>query len=75
VLLIVDRLEERWAVLEWEEGTFNFPRQLLPADVREGDVLDVALKRDEAATRRRSEEARKALDDLLAPRCESDEHH
>ncbi|MDK2882022.1 MAG: hypothetical protein PWP58_358 [Bacillota bacterium] len=64
-MLIVDRLEGEWAVIEWEEGTFNFPRKLLPAGVREGDVLTMTLERDEELTVQRQKAAQSELDDLL----------
>ena len=38
-MIILDRLEETLAVLETDDGMVNVPRELLPADVREGDVL------------------------------------
>lgn len=64
-VLIVDRLEGEWVVIEWEEGTFNLPRKLLPASVREGDVLTMTLKRDEELTVQRQKAAQRELDDLL----------
>ena len=38
-MIILDRLEETLAVLETDDGMVNVPRELLPADVREGEVL------------------------------------
>jgi Protein of unknown function (DUF3006) len=40
----IDRFEgSEWAVLEDDRGhTFNVPREWLPHDVREGDLLDVS---------------------------------
>jgi|GEM_PF-3729383 len=38
--LIIDRLEENMAVIEYETGkTFSVPRFLLPEEAQEGDVL------------------------------------
>lgn len=42
-MLIVDRFEGEWAVLELDGKTFNVPRSLLPETVREGDVLSLAF--------------------------------
>lgn len=64
-MLIVDRLEGDWAVIEWRGGTFNLPRCLLPEDVREGDVLELSVRRDLESSARRRELARKTLDDLF----------
>mgnify|MGYP003204853665 CR=1 FL=1 len=53
-MIILDRLEETLAVLETDDGMVNVPRELLPADVREGDVLrqaaDGTYTTDTAAT-------------------------
>ena len=38
-MIILDRIEGTTAVLETEDGMENVPRQLLPAEVKEGDVL------------------------------------
>lgn len=58
-MIILDRLEETLAVLETDDGMVNVPRELLPADVREGDVLrqtaDGTYITDAAATQARRE--------------------
>ncbi|WP_214019536.1 DUF3006 domain-containing protein [Methanoculleus sp.] len=49
----LDRVEEGLAVLllcEDESVRFAFPRSLLPPDAREGDILEIAIRRDVAAT-------------------------
>ncbi|WP_292520494.1 DUF3006 domain-containing protein [Methanoculleus sp.] len=49
----LDRIEEGLAVLllrEDESVRFTLPRSLLPPDAREGDILEVAIRRDVAAT-------------------------
>lgn len=52
---IIDRFEGNWAVIEYGRGTFNFPRDLLPADTNEGDVIDfsVVINQDETTNRRK----------------------
>ena len=50
----LDRVEEGLAVLlirEDESIRLTLPRSLLPADAREGDMLDVKVRRDTAATK------------------------
>lgn len=42
-MFIVDRLEEDWAVIEYWGKTFNFPRSLLPLDVKESDVITISI--------------------------------
>ncbi len=52
---VVERFEGKWALLEVSgSGTFQFPRNLLPADVSEGSVLkiDIALDPDAEAEKR-----------------------
>ena len=56
----LDRVEEGLAVLllrEDESVCFTLPRALLPQGAREGDILEVVIRRDVAAT----EEARRRV--------------
>jgi hypothetical protein len=54
--LVIDRLEDGWAVLEYGDAgiTFNVPTALLPKGVDEGDVIEliVSMRRDETHSRR-----------------------
>ncbi|WP_054847565.1 DUF3006 family protein [Methanoculleus chikugoensis] len=62
----LDRVEEGLAVLllrEDESVRFTLPpRSLLPPGAREGDILEVAIRRDVAAT----EEARRRVAERIA---------
>jgi hypothetical protein len=49
-MYIIDRFEGNWAVIEYERLTFNLPRQLLPPEVLEGDVIEISIKVDAKAT-------------------------
>ncbi len=66
--LSLDRFEgkgKQIAVLVTDDGeTINFPKALLPAGCKPGDVLSLSLERDQAATRAVAEETRKVQDDL-----------
>lgn len=56
----LDRVEEGLAVLllrEDESVRFTIPRSLLPPEAREGDTLEIVIRRDVAAT----EEARRRV--------------
>jgi len=68
--LSVDRFEGKdksIAVLVGDDGeTINVPRAFLPAGAKPGDVLSMALERDEAATRKLAEDTRKVQDELRA---------
>ena len=59
-LCIIDRFENNWAVIEYGKKTFNFPKDLLPKEAKEGDVLkfDITIDREE------TEKRRKAIEDL-----------
>ncbi len=58
----IDRLEGDWAVLVDQQGnTSTVPRQLLPAEAKEGDMLrleDGHYHVDEALTRQRRQQIR-----------------
>jgi hypothetical protein len=58
--LSVDRFEGEGhsvAVLLTDDGeTVNMPRSLLPPDLKPGDVLNFAIERDPAATRKVADE-------------------
>lgn len=64
-MLIIDRFEGDWAVLEWRGTTFKLPRRLLPENAREGDVLTVSFARDADATVARRQRVRRLEDDLF----------
>jgi hypothetical protein len=40
-MIVIDRFEGEYAVLETESGMKNVPREMLPEEAREGDVLEV----------------------------------
>jgi hypothetical protein len=55
-MLIIDRFEGDFAVVEYKEGrTFNLPRSLLPPGAKEGDILTLTMTIDNesAETRKR----------------------
>lgn len=62
---IIDRFEGRWAIIEYGDDVFNFPREALPGGSKEGDVLDICIKIDEEATRTRKEHIRRMADGLF----------
>jgi hypothetical protein len=54
-VLIIDRFEGDWAVIECGEITFNFPRSLLPQDVKESDVITISISVDQTLTKERQQ--------------------
>lgn len=60
-MIIVDRIEENYAVAEDSGSMINIRRNLLPPDVREGDVLvrrGLVYVTDKAATAKRRDSNR-----------------
>lgn len=64
-LLIIDRFEGDWAVVEYEGKTFNLPRSLLPKEAREGSVIRIRIAVDEVATRERERIVSRLADELF----------
>jgi hypothetical protein len=64
-IVIIDRFEEDWAVLEYEGIVFNVPRALLPDDAKEGDVINIILEINRQETHKRREIIRKLEDELF----------
>lgn len=49
---IIDRFEEEFAVVESIEGKMiNIPKDIIPSEAREGDVLVISLDKDERLER------------------------
>lgn len=65
-MYIIDRFEGDWAVVETEKRTtFNLPRSILPADLKEGDVINILVSINKEATSQRSKTAKNLLDDFF----------
>ena len=60
---IIDRFEGEFAVVEANDKVFNMPRALLPADAREGSVINISVDHDE--TQKRLKEAEQILKSLF----------
>ncbi len=64
---VVDRFEDKYAVLETDDGQMlNIKRQLLPEDTKEGDVVnldDMTVDKNETEIRRNV--IRKLADELF----------
>jgi len=54
-MLVIDRIEGDWAVVEYGSLVFNLPRQLLPKQVKEGDVINLQISILSAETKKRAE--------------------
>jgi hypothetical protein len=52
-MLIIDRFEGDFAVVETSDGFINIPRIDIPNNSREGDVLIVGVDKDESDARKK----------------------
>ena len=52
-MLIIDRFEGRFAVLDTGEGMINILRAEIPKGAREGDVLKLTIDTDNTAARKK----------------------
>lgn len=64
-MLIIDRFEGQWAVIEYGDVTFNLPQDLMPIYAKEGDVLNINIEIDEKTTKEKSGKIDKLVDDLF----------
>ena len=63
--VIIDRIEERFAVCELEDGKLiNIPRELFE-DAHEGDVFDIVITKNEEVKEERTQKARSLFDKLI----------
>ena len=52
IMLIIDRFEGDFAVVETENGFINIPRKDIPSNANEGDVLKLSLDKNETEKRK-----------------------
>lgn len=64
-MLVIDRFEGEWAVLEYEGKTFNLPRSLLPKDAGEGSVVRISVTVDKEATDARAKAIERLAGELF----------
>lgn len=63
-MLIIDRFEGDWAVIEFGQITFNFPKRLLPKESKEGDVIVISVS-DRKVTANRARNIKNLADRLF----------
>ncbi|WP_164174055.1 DUF3006 domain-containing protein [Ruminococcus flavefaciens] len=66
-MTIIDRFEGEYAVLETDSGMKNVPRDMLPEEAREGDVVELkngAYTINKKAAEKRRRELREKLKKL-----------
>jgi len=52
-MLIIDRFEGDFAVVETSDGFINIPKKDLPCNAKEGDVLSVNIDSNETDSRKK----------------------
>ncbi|WP_163529513.1 DUF3006 domain-containing protein [Halobacillus ihumii] len=55
-LIILERIEDDLATIEYDKKTFQVPLALIPENVVEGDVLDFTIRSDKKRTKERKAE-------------------
>ena len=64
-MIILERCEGDWAVLEMDGQIFQVPACLVPPEAQEGMCLAVDIAVDDGATQARAEEIRKIFDQFF----------
>ncbi len=64
-MLIIDRFEGEYALIEMKRRIFHIPKVLLPKSAREGDVITMQITVDQEATRQRKQSVEKLADKLF----------
>jgi len=62
---IIDRFENNWAVVEYNRKTFHLPRELIPPEALEGDVISIKVSVDSRATARLKEDVQEMAGKLF----------
>jgi len=58
-MLIIDRFEGDYALIETDKGMINVPRSALPKAAKEGDCLRLVIDTDDTTARK------KRIDDMM----------
>ncbi len=64
-MLIIDRLEGSWAIIEYDDKTFKLPVSLLPQQAKEGDVIQMQITLDKKATKTLKQANQTLMDDIF----------
>lgn len=64
-MIILERFEGDWAVLEMDGRVFQVPVELVPPEAQEGMCLALHVEIDDGATEARAAEIRKLFDQFF----------
>jgi hypothetical protein len=55
-MFIIDRFEDKWAIIEFNREFFQIPKSLLPENAKEGDILSfkIAIAKKETMARKKA---------------------
>ncbi len=67
-MYIIDRFKGDWAIIESDRKTFKLPRDLVPQEAVEGDVVVINVNIDARATARLAGEVKELADTLYVER-------
>ncbi|MCL2766061.1 MAG: DUF3006 domain-containing protein [Peptococcaceae bacterium] len=52
-MLIIDRFEGEYAVIETDKGTVNIPKSDMPTECREGDIILIQIDKNGTINRKK----------------------
>jgi hypothetical protein len=64
-MIVIDRFEGEIAVVEYKEKFYDIPRDWLPDDAKEGDIVVLTMNIDKEGTRKRRAEMQRKMDALF----------
>jgi len=64
-MLVIDRFEGEYALIEINRRIFHIPKVLLPKEAKEGDVITIQIAVDEEATKKQKQSIDKLADELF----------
>lgn len=64
-MLIIDRFEGEYALIEMNWRIFHIPKVLLPKGAKEGNVIQIQITIDKEATEKLKESTEKMADSLF----------
>lgn len=63
-MLIIDRFEGEYVLIEYNRKIFHMPKVLLPKGAKEGDIITIEITVDKETTEKRKQSAGKLADRL-----------
>ncbi|WP_347490570.1 DUF3006 domain-containing protein [Desulfoscipio sp. XC116] len=64
-MLVIDRFEGEYALIEYKRRIFHIPKVLVPKTARPGDVVNIQVTVDQEATGQRKESIARLADKVF----------